>query len=73
MAPDIQSHVETEIDTCDCRRSVKFGQGVPAVVHSLVRKPDPIPAASRACRDVWILYYVPFLSKLAYAVAPILS
>jgi hypothetical protein len=35
---------------------VKFGQGVPAIAHSVVRKPDPIPAASRACRDVWILY-----------------
>src|SRR5580704_12295207 len=49
----------------------KFGQGVPAIIHNAVRK--HIPGTMRALRDMWIFCSVPFLSKLAYAVAPILS
>jgi hypothetical protein len=37
----------------DCRHSVKFGQGVPAIVHSVVRK--PIQGTIRAFRDMDLL------------------
>src|SRR3984885_6760552 len=42
-----------------------------SVVHNAVRR--PIQGTSRAFRDMRIFYRVPFLSKLAYAMAPILS
>jgi hypothetical protein len=37
----------------DCRHSVKFGQGVPAIVHNAVRK--PIQGTIRAFRDMDLL------------------